>query len=668
MTPWLLPLIPLFAAVIAALPVGGAARGTHGRGRVPALPRAAALTALVVTLGFAVWIAVHGASSPWSVWIPALHPALRVSDVGRAMVVLVPAIALPVVVASAWGSTPAPPRLLALLLAFTGAMELLVSASDFATLLVGWELVGVASWALIGYEWRDAWRVGDARSAFLVTRFGDLGLYLAAAAAFTASGSVSFGALGSGSRAALNVVAAGVLLAAAAKSAQLPFSPWLFAAMAGPTPASALLHSATMVAAGAYLLAKLTPILSPAAPWLPGAVALLGGATAIAGGLVALVQHDLKKALAASTSAQYGLMLVAIGAGFPMVAALHLVAHAMVKALLFLCAGAVLHAAGTLDLGRLRPGTASPRIARLFGIGTLALAAVPPLGGAYTKEQIVAAAAVSSVLHGSLLAIVLVAGTLGAAYGFRLYLLVFGRLHSRAGTRASRATPGVPRGELLAIAGLAAGSIGLGVLWIPGVATSLPRFAFGSLAPQNALEFAASLLTVVIAASGDWLLWRRGALLSLGVPPAVSAFVANWFGLPAVGRRFVVRPVVAAAAALARMDRGAVDRGVMAAAAVASALAGALAWSWERGLDGTVMGVATLTRGAAGGSRALDDRGVDAAVEQLARRVGVAGRESRRTQTGLTHQYYLMLAAGIIAMLAVAVVTARGYVTVPAGR
>ncbi|HEX2031879.1 MAG TPA: proton-conducting transporter membrane subunit, partial [Actinomycetota bacterium] len=508
---WSLVLVPVVGAVAVA-----AARSRRG------VAAAAAIGSLAVTVA----IAVAAAAGQWAgelSWGPRLGVTLRVEGLARLMVVLVPAIAAPVVGFAAVHERddPAPARLLALMVAFVGAMQLLVAAGDFLALLLGWELVAAASWALIAHRWREAHRARAATEAFVVTGFGALGLYVAAGAAFAGTGSFGFEGLAGLRGVPLDVVAAAVLVAAAAKSAQVPFSPWLFAAMEGPTPVSALLHSATMVAAGAYALARIGPALA-ATGWFPEAVAALGLAGALGGGLVALFQADFKRALAGSTTANYGLVFVAVGAGSTFAAGAHLAAHAAFKALLFMGAGVAIHAAGTGHLGSLRLGRALRRTAMLFGVGALALAAVPPLGAAVSKEQILAAAAEAWPWAG---AGVLVAAFLAAAYAGRLFLLGFGTDGGRGGRASST--------EVAAMGILAGGSLVLGALWLAPV-----RRALGSLigaGPQGAVpaETAASLAVAAAAVAGAVTLDRRGVLLSVGLPERARVAAAAWLGLPA---------------------------------------------------------------------------------------------------------------------------------------
>ena len=625
-------LVPLGGAVLMV-----AVRGTR---------RAAAIVAvgtLLATVAAAVWAVLAGTPLAWA-WGPALGPRLSAEGFGRVMVILVPAVAAPVAAyAAADRDEPAPRRLLGLMLLFVAAMEILVLAGDLLTLLFGWELVGALSWALIGHRWRDPATGRAARQAFLTTRFGDLGLYLAAGAAFSAAGSLDYGALAGLPTPALHVVAGGVLLAAAAKSAQLPFSPWLFSAMAGPTPVSALLHSATLVAAGAYVLIRLSPTLAVTGWFGPAAMAL-GLATALAGGVVAALQGDIKRSLAGSTSSQYGLMFVAAGAGSAAAAGSHLVAHAAFKSLLFLGAGVAIHAAGSGDLRRMGLGRALPSTALLFGIGILALAAVPPLGGAWTKEVVVAAAFGVSVWTGGL---ALLSGLLTAFYAARLHLLAFAREPGQAGRKPHS-------GETAGLATLAAFTVLLSVLWLPGVESLVEAAApEGGLPHGEPWGLWAAVGAIAVAAALVWLLWRRTALFPLGVPESARRHAADWLGIPALARAAVGRPTLALARTLAVFDDRVVDAGVRRAAAIgrgASRFFGA--WG-ERGIEGVVWGLTGATLSTARASRVLDDGAVDHAVEETARAVGWAGGWSRRLQTGMAHHYYVIVAAGLLGAVAV---------------
>lgn len=613
--------------------------------RRPTAAGVVAVSVMVATVAVAAVAAALQAAGGWT-WGGGLDLAVSVTEFGRVMVVLVPVIAVAVLSFAAANSEkdPAIVKLLAVLTWFVAAMELLVVAADFLTLLIGWELVGAASWGLIGHEWRDPDRPRSAREAFITTRFGDLGLYVAAGAAFAATGGLLYTDLATASPGWLAIVAGGLVLAAAAKSAQVPFSPWLFSAMAGPTPVSALLHSATMVAAGAYVLIRLAPTLS-AVGWFAPVVVGIGLVTALAGGMVALVQQDLKKALAGSTSAQYGLMLVAVGAGFTAAAAGQLTAHAVFKSLLFLAAGVALHARGTLDLGKLRLGSTLPRVAVLFGIGALALGAVPPLGAAFTKEAILAGAFQSGVWVGLGTA---AAGLLSTVYAGRLHLLGYG-----PGPRGD--LHGSPRrGEIVALGVLAALSLALGVLWLPGGDAVLEWAGSGLVLAPTRAETVFSWTLVGLGLVTVGLAWRWGRLVSFGLSSRVRGFIAGWWGLPTAARVLIVDPVSRLGQWLFAADRNAVARLADAVAGFGDFMARALRRVVDRSIDAMVWGVGAGTIRGAQIARVADDRGVDGGVEGLASGIGVAGKESRRTQTGMSYHYYTTMMIGLVVAIAVA--------------
>lgn len=625
-----LPLVPLVTSALIVL------LQRHSR-----LTGLVAITGAAITLSLGVWAALAQPELTFQ-WSPAIQLGLGVEGFSRVMVILVPAVEVPVLAYAASTEADGRARLLALMTAFLAAMLLLVMARDFLMLLIGWELVGACSWALIAHAWRKPDNPRFARRVFVMTRTGDLGLYIAAGLTLASTGTFGFSDLGGISRPALDMIAAGVLLAAAAKSAQLPFAPWLFWAMAAPTPVSALLHSATLVAAGAYLLIVLAPWLAPVAWFLP-VVAGIGLATTLAAGIVASIQHRVKQVLAGSTSAQYGLMFLAVGAGSSAAAGAHLVAHALFKSLLFLGAGVAMHAVGSNRLADMRLGRSLPTMALLSLIGVLALAALPPLGAAWTKEQVLAAAVHLSPWVG---AGALVAGFFSALYGMRYQLLVYG-LSDPA--RPLRRRPGRP--ETVAMGMLAAATLLLSLLWLPSAAGVVESVTVGDLIPSAAWELALGV-AIIIAAAGVavWSL-RQGTLVGMGLPPAAHAAAEDWLGLASATQRLVVAPVLSLARVLAQMDDRVIDAGirtVVAGTAMASRL---LSRRAEWTFDGVVRGTAAVTLHAARASRTADDAGIDAAVEGSARVVSLAGNASRRLQTGMAHHYYVILAAGVIAMV-----------------
>ena len=622
---WFAVLLPVVGALAAA--------------RLPRLAYRISIAALVATAGIGLWAAASKAAAVTS-WGPRFELTLAATDFARVMVVLVPAIAIAIVMYAAATETIGRTRLIALLTAFVGAMELLVLAEDLLTLLIGWELVGALSWVLIAHEWRDASNAQQAAHAFITTRFGDLGLYVAAGATFASTGSFAFSSIGDAAPSELQLIAAGLLLAAVAKSAQVPFSPWLFSAMAGPTPVSALLHSSTMVAAGAYLLIRLGPDLS-SITWFGPLVIGIGLASAFGGGLVAAVHRHPKRLLAGSTTAQYGLMFVAVGAGSSIAAGAQLVAHAGFKSLLFLSAGAAIHEADSDDVADMRLGRRLPLIAAFAAVAALALAAIPPLGGAWSKEQIAGAAFESSAPLG---VAVVVAGAVSAFYAARFWLLVFGPgSGTRAPVRLSRESigPGL----------LALFSIGLGVLWLPRLQDAGAGLVSGHVVSVHVPELLLGLGAIAVGAGSAFLLGRRSQLSHLPSQAPVDSGRA-WLGLATVARRAIVAPILALSSGLARFDDRVIDAGVRLAAWIATRLAALLSRRAELSLDAIVNGIGSATLVMASGSRTVDDRGVDRAAEEVAAAFGSGGRLLRRLQTGLTHHYYVIVAAGLVAVAA----------------
>ncbi len=277
---------------------------------------------------------------------------------------------------------------------FTTAMIGLVMMSSLVMVYVFWEMVGVSSYLLIGFWFDRPAAAAAAKKAFLVTRFGDIGFLLAILLIYTKADTFDIatihqlaigGALGSTT---LTFFALGIFAGAAGKSAQVPFQVWLPDAMEGPTPVSALVHSATMVAAGVYLVARMFPVFdqSPDAMHVVGAI---GGITAISAAMVGLVMTDIKRVLAYSTISQLGYMMLALGSGGYVAAIFHLITHAFFKSLLFLGSGSVNHATNTFDMRRMGGLRKSmPITFWTFVIGSLSLSGIFPFAGFWSKDEI----------------------------------------------------------------------------------------------------------------------------------------------------------------------------------------------------------------------------------------------------------------------------------------
>jgi NADH-quinone oxidoreductase subunit L len=355
---------------------------------------------------------------------------------------------------------------------FVFAMLILILSDNFLGMFVGWEGVGLASYLLIGFyfERHDetyGYYADAGKKAFLVNRVGDFGMMLAIMAIWTSLGTISFhevfANLDMMAQGTLTVVCLLLLLAATGKSAQLPLFVWLPDAMAGPTPVSALIHAATMVTAGIYMIAR-TSVMWEAAPLASNTVAWVGALTALLGATIALVQVDLKKILAYSTISQLGYMMLGVGVGAYAFGIFHLLTHAFFKALLFLSAGNVMHGlpGGTLDIrkmGNLR--AKMPTTYLLFLIGSLALAGFPLTSGFFSKDGIL----LNVFEHNLILyAIGLFTALLTAFYSFRAVFMAFwGKQRDRHIFDHAHESPAVMTTPLwvLAVFALIAGVINL---------------------------------------------------------------------------------------------------------------------------------------------------------------------------------------------------------------
>ncbi|PAZ09621.1 hypothetical protein CLM62_44835 [Streptomyces sp. SA15] len=579
----------------------------------------------VAAFGLAVTVAFEHprAEAPLLEGLPA---GLAVDGLSGLMVVTVTAVTAAVLLFSVEDIGPgeARARFFGLMLVFSGAMLTTVTATTLPVLLMAWEAMGAASWALIGYWWRDPERGDAANTAFLTTRAADLGLYLAAGAALAGgqAGSLALDELPDTTGAWSALVTAGVIAAAFGKSAQLPFSFWLSRAMQGPSPVSALLHSATMVVAGAYLLLRLEPLLAQSG-WGGHVVAWTGALTAVVLGLVAVAQTDLKQLLAASTCAQIGFMVLAAGTGAVTGGTLQLIAHAAAKSLAFLVAGAWLTTLGTKALPALRGAARRHRTAGItFSVAALALAGVPPLALWAAKDVLLAGALEDNAalyVTGSAAAVI------SAVYSAKALWFVW----QPASATNDRTQEPLPYATRLPLVTLAVACAALTVTSFPPVRDAVERVLGGGTQPApQAWEFALSgALAVAVSA----VVWIRGPQL-LTVPGRITAWASDWLRLENAARTFLVRPVVRLTDALAAFDDRVLDRAVEGTARGSVRLAQWTNGQVERIVDGSVEGVA-------GGARAL-------------------GRWARRPQTGQLHQY-LAQAVAAFTVLAVVLVLVR---------
>ncbi|CAM3697634.1 NADH-quinone oxidoreductase subunit L [Nocardiopsis rhodophaea] len=575
---WLLIALPLLGAAVLLL--GGRRTNGWGHWLAVALPLAAfvwAVLALVEILGMAPY--ERSVSVPVYTWFEAgrfsADATLLVDPLSISFALLVTGVGSLIHIYSVGYMAHDDNRRLffAYLNLFVAAMLVLVLADNYALLFLGWEGVGLASYLLIGFWQHKPAAAVAAKKAFLVNRVGDLGLLIAVMLMFSTFGTVAFGdVLGTVDGAGQGVLTATgllLLLAACGKSAQLPLQSWLLDAMEGPTPVSALIHAATMVTAGVYLIVRSGPIFE-AAPTAQLAVAIVGAATLLAGAVIGSAKDDIKKALAGSTMSQIGYMTLAAGLG-PIgyaAAIAHLMTHGFFKAGLFLGAGSVMHGMNDeVDMrryGGLR--TAMPVTFATFGLGYLAIIGVPLLSGWWTKEGIIQAAFSFPGVAGQLLGTATLLGAgLTAFYMSRIMFMTFLGEKRWADDAHPHESPTTMTGPMIV---LAAGSVGLGALLVfgntfaeflaPTVGAEVHHFDFAHM-----LVNPYSLIALAVLVAGVAVAWWRyvKAPVPVAAPRGNVVVVAarNELYGNAINEGLFMRPGRMLAAGMDIFDRAVVD-------------------------------------------------------------------------------------------------------------
>ncbi|MFF8642413.1 NADH-quinone oxidoreductase subunit L [Streptomyces sp. NPDC015345] len=439
------------AILVPLLPFLGAAAGLLLGRRSPGLVRPLAVLPTLTALVLAVLVAVRQGGDRAVDAATELTPtgsvpielALHIDGFAALVAVLVGVVASCVQIYSTGylREDPRYPSYAALVSLFTSAMLLVVYSGDLMVLLVGWEIMGICSYFLVGHYWETPEARAASLKAFLVTKLGDvpflIGLFALAVDAGSFRITTILAAVRDGGLDHPTLIALLLLAGVAGKSAQFPLHTWLPDAMAGPTPVSALIHAATMVTAGVYFVARLLPVFAASAAALV-VLAVMAAVTMAGSALAALAQDDIKRVLAYSTIGQLGYMTGALAVGDRGAAVFHLLSHGAFKALLFLAAGVIIHAAGTNSLAAMsRMRGLRDRIPDAYWtmtVALLALAAMPPFSGFFSKEAVLGAAEHTATGHtasapASAGWIVLVAGLLTAlltaAYATRLWLLAF---------------------------------------------------------------------------------------------------------------------------------------------------------------------------------------------------------------------------------------------------
>jgi NADH-quinone oxidoreductase subunit L len=505
-------------------------------------------------------------------------------------------------------------RFFAYLNLFIASMLLLVMGDSYLNLYVGWEGVGLASYLLIGFWNQKPAYATASKKAFVANRVGDMGLSFAIMIAFATMGTVSFSgvkqAVEGSSQGALTAIGLMLLLAAAGKSAQFPLQAWLGDAMAGPTPVSALIHAATMVTAGVYLITR-SNFIFDAAPTAQLLVVIVGAITLLFGAIIGMAKDDIKKALAASTMSQIGYMVLATGlgpAGYAY-AIMHLITHGFFKAGMFLGAGSVMHGTGDEVNMRKYGGLRHfmPITFATFGLGYLAILGVPPFAGFYSKDKIIESAFYSGGIQGILIgSIALFGAALTAFYMTRVMILTFAGTPRYDINNPPHESPFL---MLFPMGILAIGSVTSGFLlardktlvhWLEPLFA--PREGHGSeILPPVVISLMA-LTVVIIGASYAWFKYGRGPVADTA-PTNVSVFTR-----------------------IARRDLLQDDFNESVFMRPGQALTRLIVKTDDVVVDGTVRGVAAATLG--------------------------SGSALRSSQTGFVRSYAALIVIGAIALIA----------------
>ena len=540
------------------------------------------------------------------------------------------------------------PRYFSYLNLFMFAMLTLILADNFLLMFVGWEGVGLCSYLLIGFYYQEPWPADSGKKAFIVNRIGDFGFLLGIFFIATTFGTLRYEEVFAKLQAnpelfmgVAGIIALCLFVGATGKSAQLPLYVWLPDAMAGPTPVSALIHAATMVTAGVYMVARCN-LFFRSSPQVMAVVAVVGGLTALFAASMGLAQKDVKKVLAYSTISQLGYMFLAAGVGAYAVAMFHVFTHAFFKACLFLGSGSLIHACHTNDIfemGGLKKVMKTTHWTFLFS--TLAIAGIPVWAGFFSKDAILASVfAFAGHHHGwayGLYALAVVTAFMTSFYMFRLYYIVFGGAYRGQGHPHES-----PRSMTLPLQVLGGLTVVVGFLGLPAVfGTNLMEKFLEPLTPEveglaptvyhlgHATEWALMGLSVAIAALGWWT--ARTLYQKDGTWTWVKGFT---------GRHPVLYKTV--------FNKYYVDEFYGATAVGGTlGLSRATAAFDQKIVDGAVNGMRHATVGTSLFSGIFDLKVVDGLVNLVAGMNKFFGDLLRKVQTGVVQNYVLVFALGV---------------------
>jgi len=553
------------------------------------------------------WVVIEGGIT--------IHLGLMVDSLTAVMLIVVTLVSLMVQIYSQgyMHGDPGYHRYFAFMSLFTGSMLALVLADNLLFLYVFWEMVGLCSYLLIGFWFHRPAAANAAKKAFIVTRLGDFGFLAAILLLFFNTGTFDIAELhslaitGALAGTTLTWAAIGIFAGAVGKSAQFPLHVWLPDAMEGPTPVSALIHAATMVAAGVFLVARTFPLFEHSVEALT-TVAVIGGFTAIFAATMGLVMTDIKRVLAYSTISQLGYMMLGLGAGGIAIGIFHLFNHAFFKALLFLGAGSVNHATGTFDMremGGLRKFM--PWTYATFVIASLSIAGIWPLSGFWSKDEILAASLQNQPI---LFALAMLTVFMTAFYMFRVVFLTFSGEYRGGSAEAHGKPHESPSVMVMPMVVLAILSVVSGFWNVTG--------AFGQFLGHGETHSFADGFFGILAHPLPWL---SLILAGLGILLAYAMYSAKWLSAERIGSRFK------------------------------SLYTLFYRKYWFDELYENVIVRIALLKGLFAGFQLFDSYGVDGTVNGVASGAIASGRALRKAHTGQLQLYGLFIGIGILAII-----------------
>ncbi len=531
-------------------------------------------------------------------------------------------------------------RYFAFISLFTASMLGLLLADNLLLMFVFWELVGLCSYLLIGIWFHRPAAAAAAKKAFIVTRIGDFGFLAAILLLFSQTGTLdiaqlhALAAAGILAGAVLTWAAIGIFLGAVGKSAQFPLHVWLPDAMEGPTPVSALIHAATMVAAGVFLVARMFPLFEHS-PQALLTVAIIGGFTAVFAATMALVMTDIKRVLAYSTISQLGYMMLGLGVGGVAIGIFHLFNHAFFKALLFLGAGSVNHATGTFDIRRMGGlRRIMPWTYATFLIASLSIAGIWPLAGFWSKDEILASSLENQPV---LFYLALLTVFMTAFYMFRVVFLTFGGRYR--GDGRPHESPSVMVTPMVVLAVLAVGSG-----WI-NVTGGFSQF----LGHGETSGFAQGFFGIL----AHPLPWLSLLMAGAGILLAYAIYSARWLSAERISRLFA--PLHTIFSRKYWIDE--LYENVIARLVLFNGLFRGFQLFDSRVIDDGINGL-FIERGVVrllfSGLKSFDEKGIDGTVDGVADTIITSSDLARKAQTGQLQLYGMFIVLGILAIVLLA--------------